>query len=910
MVSFFARLFESFRTAIVPAEPGRDRMLVEAIEPRILHSADISPIQLADLGADAAAETRYLDAEGEFTDDAQSVSQQQSKEIVFVDAGTPGYQELIDQLVSGLEGSEDPEVVLIDSMDDGIETISKVLSSRNDLSAVHIISHGSEGSIELGTVSLDSDSLAQRASDITLWANAFSDSGDILIYGCNLAANDAGQDLVDDLAILTRADVAASEDLTGHADLGGDWDLEYQVGEIETGIVVSAELQEGWEHTLATSTFQQDVNGYVGTQDTQLMQGDPATAQGSLVEVTVDQSSGGGIVDGLIRFDNLFGSGAGEIPVGAIIDDVTLTFRGTGATADTVSLHRMLVDWDQVSATWNSFGGGLTSGTDYSATVDSSVAGPGTGDISYTGANLVATLQAWSDGASNNYGWAIINSGTDGWDFASSENTTDPHPLLQVNWHIEDVTLYYGDDTAGMPKTQAFNDGTGTWSAENTTSATGDTVKWTVAEASPTSQEELVAVLTQTGAAVDLQVLRWSGGSWTTDWTDGTNTVSFADVDKRSFDLAYEQTSGHALIVYADDDDNPMYRTWDGSSWSSPTAVFSTSPGTGNVLWVELVSNPNNDQIALVYSDSNNDLHSVIWNGSSWDEAGTEITLETALGLTDSGLPGQYRTFDAAYENSGDLMVAWGTNAGPIGYATMAAGTTTWTTGGTVDPITNGVSTFIDLAAEPGGDRIALAAIDENGGVARLGLATWDGVTNTWLNAGQYDNNFNHINALDYGSFFVGVGWVGTSGEAVAVYSDADAGNVNWASWSSASGWTVQTDVNITGSTSLMRSVQIKSFEAQDKLMAVFSDDLGDLYAATYDGTTWTITNAGTALETLLSDAQTVNFDFAIQSVLNNGAPMATDNTVNTPIDTPYVFTAADFNYSDGEGDPFTQIQI
>ena len=43
-----------------------------------------------------------------------------------------------------------------------------------------------------------------------------------------------GGSLLDRLGTLTGADVAASDDLTGSARLGGDWDLEYGNGRIET----------------------------------------------------------------------------------------------------------------------------------------------------------------------------------------------------------------------------------------------------------------------------------------------------------------------------------------------------------------------------------------------------------------------------------------------------------------------------------------------------------------------------------------------------------------------------------------------------------------------------------------------------------------------------------------------------
>ena len=47
---------------------------------------------------------------------------------------------------------------------------------------------------------------------------------------------------------------SASEDLTGHGTLGGEWDLEYTIGEIETAIAISPEAQRAWAGILVTET--------------------------------------------------------------------------------------------------------------------------------------------------------------------------------------------------------------------------------------------------------------------------------------------------------------------------------------------------------------------------------------------------------------------------------------------------------------------------------------------------------------------------------------------------------------------------------------------------------------------------------------------------------------------------------
>ena len=80
-----------------------------------------------------------------------------------------------------------------------------------------------------------------------------------MFYGCDLAASEDGQTLVESLSTLTGADVAASTDDTGHAIFGADWELEYTAGQIETSVAFSQNAQDNWGHLLnvavdATST--------------------------------------------------------------------------------------------------------------------------------------------------------------------------------------------------------------------------------------------------------------------------------------------------------------------------------------------------------------------------------------------------------------------------------------------------------------------------------------------------------------------------------------------------------------------------------------------------------------------------------------------------------------------------------
>src|SRR5207344_800661 len=59
-----------------------------------------------------------------------------------------------------------------------------------------------------------------------------------------------GKALVKALSQLTGADVAASEDLTGAANKGGNWTLEYDTGHIDAALAISATEQATWKGVL------------------------------------------------------------------------------------------------------------------------------------------------------------------------------------------------------------------------------------------------------------------------------------------------------------------------------------------------------------------------------------------------------------------------------------------------------------------------------------------------------------------------------------------------------------------------------------------------------------------------------------------------------------------------------------
>ena len=162
-----------------------------------------------------------------------------SNQIVFIDSAIDDIQPIIESI------GDNVEIIIIDANSDGVEQIASVLESRENIDAIHIFSHGRSGTLDLGSTKLTEASIASRhADEMEIIRNSLSENADILLYGCDFGANARGVSAIDAFAKATGADVAASDDLTGAANLGGDWDLEVQAGEIEA-VALEAAAFEG-----------------------------------------------------------------------------------------------------------------------------------------------------------------------------------------------------------------------------------------------------------------------------------------------------------------------------------------------------------------------------------------------------------------------------------------------------------------------------------------------------------------------------------------------------------------------------------------------------------------------------------------------------------------------------------------
>lgn len=187
---------------------------------------------------------------------------------------------------------------------------------------------------------------------------------------------------------------------------------------------------------LTTVSFIQGVNGYTAAEDTGIFNRSPDVNFGTEAFHGIDQQDINGVRQGLIKFGNILGSGSGQIPVGSTINSATLTLNvlDPSNTSAQISLYRMLVNWSESTATWNTFGSiggvqaseGEATGLPPDFTLINPTLGPKVFDVK-------TSLQHWAAGE-NNFGWMVESAATNGWDMETSEAAQVNRPILTVDF--------------------------------------------------------------------------------------------------------------------------------------------------------------------------------------------------------------------------------------------------------------------------------------------------------------------------------------------------------------------------------------------------------------------------------------------------------------------------------------------
>ncbi|MEM9942454.1 MAG: DUF4347 domain-containing protein [Planctomycetota bacterium] len=237
------------------------RLTLERLEDRVLFDAvpDGNFFTAPEVEQPIVVQQSSIDLQDVDCDDCRS-------ELIVIDGRVKDIGNYVNPIIEGAQGSTF-EVKFIDTQTDGFGQVEDFLNeSSRSYDAIHILSHGEPGQLELGSSRLSAGNFDHHASTIEGWAPFLSEEADLLFYGCELAGGPDGMELLDYLGEATGADISASDDLTGSNQLGGDWDLEIERGTIET-----AALQLTlWEGTLDLPTFDTEGIFHVHSPKSQL----------------------------------------------------------------------------------------------------------------------------------------------------------------------------------------------------------------------------------------------------------------------------------------------------------------------------------------------------------------------------------------------------------------------------------------------------------------------------------------------------------------------------------------------------------------------------------------------------------------------------------------------------------------
>jgi hypothetical protein len=171
-----------------------------------------------------------------------------TQEVVFIDGSLPDVQTLVADVRPGVQA-------IVINGPNGLDQIAQDLAGVTDLTAVHIISHGSTGQITFGGETLDTQDAASYQADLAAIGSSLAPGGDLLLYGCDAGAGAAGQAFVQTVARYTNANVAASSQLVGATPTGDNWTLNVQSGPIDVPTAISDTSGANYNYSLATQNL-------------------------------------------------------------------------------------------------------------------------------------------------------------------------------------------------------------------------------------------------------------------------------------------------------------------------------------------------------------------------------------------------------------------------------------------------------------------------------------------------------------------------------------------------------------------------------------------------------------------------------------------------------------------------------
>ena len=369
-----------------------------------------------------------------------------------------------------------------------------------------------------------------------------------------------------------------------------------------------------------------------------------------------------------------------------------------------------------------------------------------------------------------------------------------------------ELLLAYGEGVVSTPRYRLWN-GT-TWGAELNALAVGGTINWVKTAAGVTRNEYALATLDQ-AANTYVQIYTAS----TSSWSNQTQLAGgVADVTRRGIALSYESLSGDLIAVSCASSSRPVFRVWNGVTWSATSTI--TVSSVNNCNYLDIASDPSSDEMILVVRDTGVQYEALVWDGSTWTNS--KVLGSAALAARE-GIAIQYE----ASGNQAVVIVSNGANNNILYTTWDGVG---WSSNAT-QPIGNDFA-FGKLTSDPSSDKLTLCYVDAD---SDIGVLRWDG--GVWSTFFELETAANSATARPFDCPFETA--AGRSGYIMVPYSDTTDSRFRVFATST---WT--TEATITG---VSDSFWINSERSDDGvIVSINLDDATDVLESSFwNGTTW-----------------------------------------------------------------------
>ena len=594
------------------------------------------------------------------------------------------------------------------SLTDIVSQISQALNGAK-ADSIAFISYGSDAEFSL----TDSKTMSMQGlqSDSTLqsfWKDVSSlvkNDGRIDLLACNVGSSDSGNafiqsldTFVDDSSSDHFVSIAASTDLTGSSEFGGDWQLE--IGNVNAAqTYFNDTLLSNWHGVLDNTAYLIDdiVSGSGSSNPSNFVNVD-----GTLFFTATTSANGtelwksDGTAEGTTLVKDIRSGTTSSSPTNLTNVDGVLFFTATNGTngvelwkSDGTSSGTMMVK-DIYAGSTSSSPTKLTNvdGTLYfSATTSANGAELWKSDGTSDGTVLVKDIRTGTTGSSlNNFSafdnklYFTANNGSSGQELWVSDGTSAGTVLLKdinsgsassspANFTIIGSTLYFSATTSGAGIELWKTDGTasGTVIVKDIQSGTGSSSPTSMINANGTLY--FVATTTTSGAELWKSDGTSAGTVMVKDIFSGATGATITDLEYMNGHVYFSATDGTTGIE--------LYRSG-GNSWDTTLVAninATTSDNTSS-------STPSNKVVIgdTMYFTATNGTDGVeLWktDGTSW---GTSMVTDIYTGLTSSNptsltVIGNMLFFGATSSASGTELWGLEHNSAPVNTATTASQT-------------------------------------------------------------------------------------------------------------------------------------------------------------------------------------------------------------------------------------------